>query len=63
MGSMQQNRFNRLDELQVHSKCIQDTLEISEHDIFFISAATGEGTQKLLQSLEEVISQYKSDLA
>ena len=51
------------DKLQFHSKCIQDKLKISEQDIFFISAATGEGTQKLLQSLEEVISQYKSDLA
>jgi 50S ribosomal subunit-associated GTPase HflX len=37
-------------------------LKISEQDIFFISAATGEGTQKLLQSLEEVISQSKLDL-
>jgi len=51
------------DELQAHSKHIQDTLKISEQDIFFISAATGEGTQRLLQSLEEVISQYKLDLA
>lgn len=45
-----------------HSKDIQDALNISEKDIFFISAATGEGTQKLLQSLEEVISQSKLDL-
>ncbi|MDA8934233.1 30S ribosomal protein S20 [Gammaproteobacteria bacterium] len=34
-----------------HSKDIQDALNISEKDIFFISAATGEGTQKLLQSI------------
>ena len=45
-----------------HSKDIQEALNISEQDIFFISAATGEGTQKLLQSLEAVISQSKLDL-
>jgi GTP-binding protein len=50
------------DELDDHSKHIQETLKISEQDIFFISAATGEGTQKLLQSLEEVISQSKLEL-
>ena len=43
-------------------KLIQKKLKIPEDDIFFISAATGEGTQKLLQSLEEVISQSKLDL-
>jgi hypothetical protein len=45
-----------------HSKDIQDALNISVENIFFISAATGEGTKKLLQSLEEVISQSKLDL-
>ena len=50
------------DDLQIHSSQIQEELGISNKDIFFISAATGEGTQKLLQSLEEVISQSKLDL-
>ena len=45
-----------------HSLDIQKELGIPKDDIFFISAATGEGTQKLLQSLEEVISQSKLDL-
>ena len=50
------------DTLNKHSEAIQKELKIPEDDIFFISAATGEGTQKLLQSLEEVISQSKLDL-
>ncbi len=50
------------DDLKIHSSQIQEELDIVEEDIFFISAATGEGTQKLLQSLEEVISQSKLDL-
>jgi GTP-binding protein len=50
------------EELEVHTKNIQDTLSISLEDIFFISAATGEGTKELIQSLEEVISQSKLDL-
>ena len=50
------------DDLETHSSHIQEELDIVEEDIFFISAATGEGTQKLLQSLEEVISQSKLDL-
>jgi GTP-binding protein len=50
------------DDLEIHSSHIQEELDIAEEDIFFISAATGEGTQKLLQSLEEVISQSKLDL-
>jgi 50S ribosomal subunit-associated GTPase HflX len=50
------------DILNKHSEAIQKELKIPEDDIFFISAATGEGTQKLLQSLEEVISQSKLDL-
>jgi 50S ribosomal subunit-associated GTPase HflX len=51
------------EELEIHSKKIQDTMSISQKDIFFISAATGEGTKKLIQSLEEVISKNKLDLA
>ena len=50
------------EELEAHTKNIQDTLNISLKDIFFISAATGEGTKELIQSLEEVISQSKLDL-
>jgi GTP-binding protein len=44
------------------SKSIQNELKISEKDIFFISAATGEGTQELLNALEEEISKNKLDL-
>ena len=51
------------DTLADHSSEIfKKNLGIPKDDIFFISAATGEGTQKLLQSLEEVISQSKLDL-
>ncbi len=46
-----------------HSETIQKELKIPEDDIFFISAATGEGTQKLLNSLTEEITNIKSDLA
>ena len=50
------------DDLNAHTKTIQEELNIDKQDIFFISAATGEGTRKLLQSLEEVISQSKLGL-
>ena len=58
------NKIDLIDEdtRNQHSENIQKQLKIPEDDIFFISAATGEGTQKLLQSLEEVISQSKLDL-
>ena len=58
------NKIDLIDEdtRSHHSETIQQELKIPEDDIFFISAATGEGTQKLLQSLEEVISQSKLDL-
>ena len=58
------NKIDLIDEdtRSHHSETIQKELKIPEDDIFFISAATGEGTQKLLQSLEEVISQSKLDL-
>jgi 50S ribosomal subunit-associated GTPase HflX len=48
--------------LHAHTKTIQEELNIDKQDIFFISAATGEGTRRLLQSLEEVISQSKLGL-
>ena len=51
------------EQLSDFSKSIQESLNIAEEDIFFISAATGEGTQELLKSLEEVISKDKLDLA
>ena len=44
------------------SKSFQKELKISEKDIYFISAATGEGTQELLNALEEEISKNKLDL-
>ena len=58
------NKIDLIDKetLADHSLDIQKELGIPKDDIFFISAATGEGTQKLLQSLEEVISQSKLDL-
>jgi GTP-binding protein len=59
------NKIDLLDEKELvsHSDKIQEILNIGNDEIFFISAATGEGTQKLLQSLEEVISQSKLGLA
>ena len=50
------------EDLSGFSKSIQKELKISEKDIFFISAATGEGTQELLNALEEEISKNKLDL-
>ena len=47
---------------QVVSTVLLRILSITR-DIFFISAATGEGTKELIQSLEEVISKNKLDLA
>ena len=44
------------------SKSFQKELKISEKDIYFISASTGEGTQELLNALEEEISKNKLDL-
>ena len=34
---------------------IENKLNISSNDIFFISAATGEGIEKLLKSLETAV--------
>ena len=57
--------FDLIDSDNLHklSKNIQDELDIAKEDIFFISAATGEGTQALLNALEEVISKNNIDLA
>ena len=43
------------EDLSIFSKSIQKELKISKENIFFISAATGEGTQELLNALEEEI--------
>jgi GTP-binding protein len=50
------------EQLSDFLKSIQETLSIEDEDIFFISAATGEGTQELLNALEEFISKEKLDL-
>ena len=50
------------EDLSGFSKSIQKELKIPEKDVFFISAATGQGTQELLNALEEVISKNKLDL-
>jgi GTP-binding protein len=50
------------EQLSDFFKSIQETLSIEDEDIFFISAATGEGTQELLNALEEFISKEKLDL-
>ena len=59
------NKIDLIDSDNLHklSKDIQDELDIAKEDIFFISAATGEGTQALLNALEEVISKNNIDLA
>ena len=59
------NKIDLIDSDNLHklSKNIQDELDIEKEDIFFISAATGEGTQALVNALEEVISKNNIDLA
>ena len=58
------NKIDLIDgeELEGISNNIQSQLKISKKDIFFISAATGAGTENLLKSLEEVIVRSKEDL-
>ena len=51
------------EKLSDFSKSIQESLNIQEKDIYFISAATGEGTQELLYALENNISKNKLDSA
>ena len=51
------------DELDIIQKEIETELNFSSKDIFFISAATGEGTKELLKSLETEVLDNKSDLA
>ena len=53
---------NKIDLLQAKineiSKEIEEKLQVTKEEIFFISAATGEGTEFLLKSLESEI--YKN---
>jgi len=49
------------DEIKLIEKEINTKLNISTKDIFFISAATGKGTNKLLKSLETEVLYNKSD--
>ena len=51
------------DEIKLIEKEISTKLNIPTKDIFFISAATGKGTDKLLKSLETEVLYNKSDLA
>ena len=51
------------DEIKLVEKEIKTKLNIPTKDIFFISAATGKGTNKLLKSLETEVLYNKSDLA
>ena len=50
------------DEIVTIRKNIETKLNKSSKDIFFISAATGEGTNELLKSLETEVIGNKSDL-
>ena len=51
------------DEIKLIEKEINTKLNIPTKDIFFISAATGKGTDKLLKSLETEVLYNNSDLA
>ena len=51
------------DKIKLIEKEINTKLNIPTKDIFFISAATGKGTDKLLKSLETEVLYNKSDLA
>tara|TARA_Y200000002_G_scaffold127963_1_gene105513 strand:+ start:114 stop:1136 length:1023 start_codon:yes stop_codon:yes gene_type:complete len=50
------------DEIKLIEKEINTKLNIPTKDIFFISAATGKGTNELLKSLETEVLYIKSDL-
>ena len=51
------------DEIAIIRKEIETKLKRPAKDIFFISAATGEGTKELLKSLETEVIGNKKDLA
>ena len=50
------------EHLSDFSKSIQESFNVEEKDIFFISAAPGEGIKELLNALEELISKDRLDL-
>ena len=55
------NKTDLLQEKKINeiSKEIEENLEVTKKEIFFISAATGEGTEYLLKSLESEINKNK----
>ena len=59
------NKTDLIPDEEIHniSNDIKTELSINEQEIFFISAATGEGTKRLLQSLEEVIKKSREELS
>jgi len=59
------NKTDLIPDEKIHniSNDIKTELSINEQEIFFISAATGEGTRRLLQSLEEVIKKSREELS
>jgi len=58
------NKIDLIQEVEIRliEKEINTKLNIPTKDIFFISAATGKGTNKLLKSLETEVLYNKSDL-
>ena len=58
------NKIDLLQENEIEdaAQSIKEKLGIDRKDIFFISAATGEGTKEILQSLEEVIAKEREEL-
>ena len=55
------NKIDLLQETKINeiSKKIEENLQVTKEEIFFISAATGEGTEFLLKSLESEIYKNK----
>ena len=55
------NKIDLLQETKINeiSKEIEEKLQVTKEEIFFISAATGEGTEFLLKSLESEIYKNK----
>jgi translation elongation factor EF-4 len=50
------------EDLQTIREELEDKLEIPSDDIFFISAATGQGTSNLIKSLETEVIKNRSIL-
>lgn len=57
------NKIDLVDqeEINIIRKKIQTSMNISSSDIFFISAATGEGTKNLLSLLETKVIEYRKN--